>query len=315
MRPGRQLAFLGAIFVVLGALVFLGGKGSWQDRLEPRLGLDLVGGTRVTLTATTRDGNPPSRGDLEQARQIIEDRVNARGVAEAEVVTEGDRNIVISVASVEKDALSEVGQASKLYFRKVITITDGSGSATVPASPTPDATAAPSPGATGAPTPTPQASGTGGGGVQATATPTPAPTASPQASAPATSRLTEDELKAKVGQPAWDAAKGLTAVATEPAIIETLKPFASLDDRYEVTSLSPEMQYYNPHITCDKLDKRVPGAIDNAAERAVACQAGAKYYLDIAKVAGTDIDKATPADRAEHRAARRQPHLQGRWPG
>jgi preprotein translocase subunit SecD len=164
----------------------------------------------------------------------------------------------------------------------------------VPASPTPDATAAPSPGATGAPTPTPQASGTGGGGVQATATPTPAPTASPQASAPATSRLTEDELKAKVGQPAWDAAKGLTAVATEPAIIETLKPFASLDDRYEVTSLSPEMQYYNPHITCDKLDKRVPGAIDNAAERAVACQAGAKYYLDIAKVAGTDIDKATP---------------------
>ncbi|GIH06314.1 hypothetical protein Rhe02_43810 [Rhizocola hellebori] len=297
MRPGRQLAFLGAIFVILGAIVWFGGKGGWQDRLEPRLGLDLVGGTRVTLEATTRDGNPPSREDLEQARQIIEDRVNARGVAEAEVVTEGDRNIVISVASVAKDALSDVGQASKLYFRKVITLTDGSGPAAAPASPTPGATTSPAASPAATSTPSPKASGTGGGAAaEPSATPTPAPTtsASPGATGEATRRLTEAELKAKVGAAAWDAGKGLTAVPTDAAVIETLKPFGNLAARYEVTSLPPEMQYYIPQITCEKLDRRVPGAIDKADEKAVACQGQTKFFLDVAKVAGTDIDKATP---------------------
>jgi preprotein translocase subunit SecD len=297
MRPGRQLAFLGAIFVILGAIVWFGGKGGWQDRLEPRLGLDLVGGTRVTLTATTRDGNAPERGDLEQARQIIEDRVNARGVAEAEVVTEGDKNIVISVASSAEDALRDVGQASKLYFRKVITITDGGG----PAPEAPPATTAPSPGATpspGAATPTPQATGTGGGEVMATATPTPNPTSTASASAGdrkvADKRITEDELKAIVGAPAWDAAKGLTAVPTDPGVIKSLDPFSKLDPLFEVTSLSPEMQYYVPQITCEKLDKRIPGAIDVPEQKAVACQSQSKFLLDVAKVAGTDIGEATP---------------------
>jgi preprotein translocase subunit SecD len=125
----------------------------------------------------------------------------------------------------------------------------------------------------------------------ATGTPTPAPTAS----APATARLTEDQLKAKVGAPAWDAAKALTAVPTDPGIIASLEPFAKLDAKFEVASLSPEMQYYVPQISCEQLDRRVPGAIDLPDQRAVACEGGAiKYYLDIAKVAGTDIDKATP---------------------
>ncbi|HEY0698682.1 MAG TPA: protein translocase subunit SecD, partial [Micromonospora sp.] len=93
MRPGRQLAVLGFIFAVLYLLVFFAGaKGGWKDRLEPKLGLDLIGGTRVTLQASTIDGNPPSPESMEQARQIIEERVNGLGVAEAEVVTEGNRN-------------------------------------------------------------------------------------------------------------------------------------------------------------------------------------------------------------------------------
>ena len=74
MHPGRQLAVLGGIFVVLYLFVFFAGgaSGSFRDRLEPKLGLDLVGGTRVTLEATSLNGQPPTAENLEEARQIIE---------------------------------------------------------------------------------------------------------------------------------------------------------------------------------------------------------------------------------------------------
>ncbi|HEX5596031.1 MAG TPA: protein translocase subunit SecD, partial [Micromonosporaceae bacterium] len=91
MRPGRQLAVLGLLFAVLYLLVFFAGTSgmTWKERLEPKLGLDLIGGKRVTLEAMTIHGELPPPESLEQARQIIEDRVNGRGVAEAEVIVEG----------------------------------------------------------------------------------------------------------------------------------------------------------------------------------------------------------------------------------
>lgn len=274
-------------------------KAGWEERLNPRLGLDLVGGTRVTLEAVTGDGTPPNPTDLEQARRIIETRVNARGVSEAEVVTEGATNIVISVASRAEDALREVGQASKLFFRKVIKTTGGTGPVAAPASPTADPSADPA--ASGSPSP--QASGQGGGAVMQTPTPAPTPTATASAApspTPSRGKVTEEMVKQKVGQAAWDAAKALTAPATDAAQIELLKPFSTLDSdpkapAAEVTMLSPEMQFNVPQITCEMLDRRVAGAIQEPTQRAVACQGGVeKHYLDVAKVAGTDIAKASP---------------------
>jgi preprotein translocase subunit SecD len=290
MRPGRQLAFLGAIFVILGAIVWFGGSGSWNERLHPRLGLDLVGGTRVTLQASTKDNKPPKRADLEQARRIIEARVNARGVSEAEVVIEGDSYIVISVASQANSALQDVGQASQMFFRKVVNVTDGTGAAAQPA---PAATASPSasPSPSASATPAPSASGgTGGGAPMAEPTPTP----SAGATTSGKGLLSEDQLKQLVGADAWNAAKGLTAVAADPAVIKTLEPFGKLDPRYQVASLSPEMQFNIPQITCDMLNKRVPGAISEQKVRATACDGPEKQYLDVSKVAGTDIDNASP---------------------
>ncbi|MCW2581533.1 MAG: protein-export rane protein SecD, partial [Klenkia sp.] len=107
----RQLPaarYFGAFVLIVAAmygLVF--GTGSQRT---PQLGLDLQGGTTVTLTAQVPGGGTPDREDLELARQIIEQRVNGLGVSEAEVVTEGDSNIVISVPGEDGDQARELGQ-------------------------------------------------------------------------------------------------------------------------------------------------------------------------------------------------------------
>src|SRR3712207_271385 len=119
-------------------LIFLTGT----DR-TPQLGLDLRGGTTVTLTARTPEGQAPAPEDLELARQIIEQRVNGLGVAEAEVVTEGESNIVISVPGDDGEQARELGQTAQLRFRPVITGPEPAAPAetTDPAAPTDDAAA------------------------------------------------------------------------------------------------------------------------------------------------------------------------------
>ncbi|RAN95436.1 Protein translocase subunit SecD [Micromonospora saelicesensis] len=322
MRPGRQLAVLGFIFVVLYLLVFFAGaSGSWKDRLEPKLGLDLIGGTRVTLEATNSvDGKPPTAENLEEAREIIESRVNAFGVAEAEVVTEGNRNIVISLPG-ENRNLDDVGEAAELRFRKVLKAASGSGVAEAPpaATPAPSGSAAPTGSATpsGAATPTPTGSASpkvtsspsgGQGGMapaspSATPTPSASATASPSAAAPSASAepvpaSVEEQRKAveqKVGAAAWQAANGLQAPAdltADPSLAEKLKPFGTLSPQ-EVAVLPAQMQFNVPTIGCAQLDQRPPASISDAKQQVVSCEDGAsKYLLDQAKVLGTDVSDA-----------------------
>src|SRR5690349_8698668 len=114
MHPGRQLGVLGLVFVVLYLLVFFGGgaKGGFTDRLHPKLGLDLVGGTQATYIASVQGGQAPAKESMEQARNIIQSRVDALGVSEASVVIQGDRNIVVSLAGKAKDQLKDLAQAA-----------------------------------------------------------------------------------------------------------------------------------------------------------------------------------------------------------
>src|ERR1044072_1994369 len=122
MHPGRQLAVLGLVFVVLYLLVFFAGgaKGSFTERLHPKLGLDLVGGTQATYIASVQGGQVPSKESMQQARDIIENRANALGVSEAEVVIQGDRNIVVSLAGKADDQLKDLAQAAQMRFRLLI---------------------------------------------------------------------------------------------------------------------------------------------------------------------------------------------------
>ncbi|MDW5326063.1 protein translocase subunit SecD [Plantactinospora sp. KLBMP9567] len=313
MRPGRQLAVLGLIFTVLYLLVFFaaGAKGSWMDRLEPKLGLDLVGGTRMTLEAATEAGEAPPASSLERARQIIQARVDGRGVAEAEVVTEGNRNIVISVPGQNAD-LNDVGTPAELRFRKVLKTVDGGGpvnaaptaSPAPSGSPTPSGSASPSGSPSPAVTSSPGAGGGQGGGAPAP-TPTPSGSASPAPSAsasaapaaPADQTLEQQRaaVEQKVGAEAWAAATALQAPAdfsADPALAEKLKPFADLTPQ-EIRVLPASIQFNVPTITCEKLDQRPPGSIKESSEQVVACESGQqKNLLDVAKVEGTDVEDA-----------------------
>jgi preprotein translocase subunit SecD len=115
ISPWRYLAAFAGIVVVLYALVFLTGDG----KPTPKLGIDLQGGTRVTLSARTESGQVPPRDQLVQAQQIIEQRVNGLGVSGAEVVLDGS-NITITVPGAEGDQARSLGQTAQLRFRPVI---------------------------------------------------------------------------------------------------------------------------------------------------------------------------------------------------
>jgi preprotein translocase subunit SecD len=114
-RPVRNLVTFAAIVALLYLLVFATGN----HKPTPKLGIDLQGGTRVALTARTESGQPPSREALDQARQIIETRVNGIGVTGAEVVLDGNQ-IVITVPGEGGDQAKSLGQTARLYFREVI---------------------------------------------------------------------------------------------------------------------------------------------------------------------------------------------------
>ncbi|MGO1048883.1 protein translocase subunit SecD [Crossiella sp. CA198] len=115
VRPWRNLAAFGLIVVVLYSLVFFTGDG----QAKPKLGIDLQGGTRVTLTARSESGAPPSAESLNLAREIIDRRVNGSGISGAEVVQDGT-NLVITVPGNNPDEARSLGRTAVLGFRQVI---------------------------------------------------------------------------------------------------------------------------------------------------------------------------------------------------
>lgn len=109
--PARALLLFLALVVVIYSLVFFTG----DRKAEPKLGIDLQGGTRVTLVP---QGGKPSGAQLDQARQILENRVNGMGVSGAQVVTDGD-TLVITVPGEDSSQARSLGQTSQLLFRPV----------------------------------------------------------------------------------------------------------------------------------------------------------------------------------------------------
>jgi preprotein translocase subunit SecD len=156
--------------------------------------------------------------------------------------------------------------------------------------------------------PTPTASTGGqGGGEAVPSTPASAPASAPAAAATPSPAPSEEPVTAsveqqraaiakQVGAAAWTAASKLTDppdLSTNPTAGVQFAKFGTLSG-LQVNALPPQMQYNVPTISCEQLNQRPNGAIDDQKSQVTTCQSGAKMLLDVAKVVGTDIDTASP---------------------
>ena len=119
-RAQRSLTTLLIIIVALVGVIAL---GVWRSDATwtPKLALDLQGGTQILLAPKLADGQSVSGEQLNQAVEIIRQRVDASGVSEAEITTQGSQNISVSIPGKADDAtLQRIEASAKLDFRPVL---------------------------------------------------------------------------------------------------------------------------------------------------------------------------------------------------
>ncbi|OCC08868.1 protein translocase subunit SecD [Streptomyces sp. PTY087I2] len=278
-RPGRALALILIVMVALAGGMFLSGHTT------PRLGIDLAGGTSITLEAQNQPGKPNAINptNMDTAVGIIERRVNGLGVSEAEVQTQGNKNIIVNIpkGTNSKQAQEQVGTTAQLYFRPVLTV-----QASGPETPTPSGSATPSASAT--PKPGESAQGEDKAkdeekpqGEEATGS-----EATPSASATTQGRAVTGALKKDDPTPAAsDKPKASespeASPSADPATAKLQEEFAKLDctDPKQRTEAGKNAKATDTIVACGS---NVPGSYE-------------KYILGPAEVSGSDVDDAKGA--------------------
>ncbi len=98
---------------------FLSHQGEPEQRsLELRQGLDLRGGLQVLLEAKPARSQAVTTEDMETAKQIIQNRIDALGVTEPIVQTQGVDKIVVELPGVDDPELAvrTIGSTARLEF-------------------------------------------------------------------------------------------------------------------------------------------------------------------------------------------------------
>ena len=261
-RPGRPLAVILLAIVALVAGMFISGH------TKPRLGIDLAGGTSITLTAKAEpgQGGAINATNMKTAVNIIDRRVNGLGVSDAQVQSQGSKNIVVNIpkGTNEEQAKAQVGTTARLYFRPVLSEVAGTPSTEPSASSSGSSSSSGSPSSSASPSTS--ASSTASGSASSTAT-------------------NAGNAAAKNANPGdvVPAADTSTSPAATPA------PSASGLD----TSIPADLTKELDKLDCSKAANRT-GREGKPAEKVVACgQDGqAKYALGPVAVDGTDLKDA-----------------------
>jgi preprotein translocase subunit SecD len=292
-RPVRTLV----VFAILTMLVPLAGliTGLFVDGRSPEnpggasfapgLALDLEGGTQIILRPTTTDGSQVTDSTVAEAINVIRQRIDANGVSEAEITSQGGKNIVVGIPGKPDDAtIALVSQAAQMRFRPVLEI--GSGLPVAAESPSPESTDAPADDPTDATTDAPA--------DQATDAP-----ADGASDAPAEGAV--DPGYSPNGRSAG------TAVTVPSATDPSPSPTADSADAPAADSNPSDLAQITPEIRqqFDDLDCTAEGALagkggDDPNAPLVACSADgqAKYILGPVEVEGTSITSASSGLKA-----------------
>jgi preprotein translocase subunit SecD len=250
------------IVIVFGLYGLLAAVSTWGEaQRTPKLGLDLEGGTQLILEPKLVGNQRISEGQVLKAVDIIRQRVDGSGIAEAEVTTQGGSNIVVSLpGSPDKATIASLQKSSQLRFRAVLI----EGATTPNLAPPPTGTATSKP--TGTATSKPTATGTStsapkSGFPQALgAATTPAPSAKPSAAPKAT----------------------------------TTAPTAKPKDASDLAWITPDVEAAYAALDCNN-PKDVEAIVDDPAKPMVTCSVDgqAKYILGPAEVLGSEISNAS----------------------
>ncbi|PKW06600.1 preprotein translocase subunit SecD [Streptomyces sp. 1222.5] len=269
-KPGRSLALILIAIVALTGGMFLSGHKT------PRLGIDLAGGTSITLKAKADQGAAINKANMDTAVDIMNRRVNGLGVSEAEVQTQGTDNIIVNIpkGTNSKEAQQQVGTTAKLYFRPVLASEPSAGAAK---SPSPSATSSGS----SSPKPNASPSASGSSGQKASSS----GSGSPTATATSQGRAVSDALKAdSTPSPSGSASGGAKPSGTPSASASASAEAAKLQAQYAA-------------LDCSKPATRAAaGKNAKPSESTVACGeidgTWYKYVLGPAAVDGTEVKKA-----------------------
>ncbi len=258
--PGRTLIIFFAGLLAMYGLVAL--AGVWK----PELGLDLQGGTRITLTA---QGDNVTAESLEQAREIIDSRVNGSGVAEAEVTASDNRYVIVEIPGESRSELVDtVERQAQLRFRVVSMVADGTAT-----------------GGEAEPSEEP-----GSGVLLPSDSAEPSPNGS---DSDAASESPGGNGRAAQGKkPVAAAAESPSADPSEPA-----GDTSGDEDAEEQTIEDPLTWAENPEQSWvrkfEKFTCPDPNVVDDPAKPLITCDAdGAKYLLSPALIEGTQLDGA-----------------------
>lgn len=284
----RTLMWLFAFIIMLtGAL----GYGVWKKDASwtPALGLDLEGGFQFILSPRTTDGGSVSQQQLEEARDIIVQRIDAQGTSGAEVTTQGSSNIVVAMPGVPtKEQQDAIAASSQMQFRPVLATDIGGPEA---AQPQPSASSS-------------SGSGSSGSGSSSSSSSSAQPSASRSSSTPASrnQERTAEPTPSSSGSGSGTSSPSSSASApsssstaaptgTDPSADSwkpTGEPTSATDPNHISTKLWREFQDLN----CAKPPEDQP--VGKTDEAIVACKddGSLKYVLGPVVVAGTEIADA-----------------------
>ena len=111
------------LLVVLSSYTAINGLGIGKYKIpsvkeDIELGLDLAGGVYVVLEAQTDEKGKELAKKMEQTKAIIRQRVDSIGVAEPNIVIEGENRLRVELAGVKdtQEAFDMIGKTAQLQF-------------------------------------------------------------------------------------------------------------------------------------------------------------------------------------------------------